>query len=39
MDRAVFAYIIRYPCRGSGNGGSKRRGRPNSVSVTRSFSM
>ena len=39
MDRAAFAYIIRCPCRCSGNGGSKRRSRPNSVFVTQSFPM
>ena len=39
MDRAAFAYIILCPCRCSGNGGSKRRSRPNSVFVTQSFSV
>ena len=39
MDRAAFAYIILCPCRCSGNGGSKRRSKPNSVCVTQSFAM
>ena len=39
MDRAAFAYIILCPCRCSGNGGSKRRSRPNSVFAAQSFPM
>ena len=39
MYRAAFAYIIRCPCRCSGNGGSKRRSRPNSVFAAQSFPM
>ena len=36
MDRAAFAYIILCSCCCTGNGGSKRRSRPNSVFVTQS---
>ena len=39
LDRAALAYIILCPCRCSGNGGSKRRSKPNSVCVTQSFAM